>query len=148
MSLRAIVQHIANARGIVLEKENPCDPPSLMRFRGPTLLANLDLDQLLLGRRCNAREAVVALLDREVTDVQRTLFRATTAHIAKHDREPLDRLRQIEAAGRALLDALGPSHTGRADNPLTKAALDLEQLLHDKPGAASWQRDGYGKDPA
>lgn len=145
MSLRAIIQHIATARGLVLEDPRPGVPEHILRFRVPAQRGTLD--ERLLSIQRDAREATVALLDREVTDVQRTLFRATVDHIAKHDREPLDRLRQIEAAGRALLDAFGPSHTGRADNPLTKAAFDLEQLLLAKPGAASWSRDGYGKDP-
>lgn len=146
MSLRDIIRRIATARGIILEDPRPGDPEHFMRFRVPAQRDTLDLDEQLLSVRLTNPDAVIALLDREVTGMQRRMFRATTDHIATHDRDPLDRLKQIETAARALLDALGPVGFSRTDGPLTKAALDLEQLLRAKPGAVSWQRDGYGKD--
>ena len=147
MSMRAIIQHIAAARGLFLEHAKPGDSESLMRFRVPTQHGNINIEEILPSIVRNDHRNGVALLDRVITDLQRTMFRVVMDHIAKYDREPLDRLEQIETAARDLLDALGPVGFSRTSGPITKAALDLEQLLRAKPGAVSWQLDGYGKDP-
>lgn len=145
MSTRKIVEHIAAARGVHVLKASEADQETRFRLAMPTVCCDLDLRERLL---MTPRERAVEMIDCEVTGAQRRMFHTAREHIAKHDRDPLDRLKQIEAAGRALLEALGPVGFGRADSSLTKAALDLEQLLRAKPGAASWNRDGYGKDAA
>lgn len=142
--IREIVGRIAKARGIRLLNPEPEDSPLLFRFTrqsGPFAWVDLDEEILSINRSSTGQSvALFDLIDRKVTTAQRSLFRLTIEHIANHNHNPLDRLRQIEQAAKALLDQLGPSFT-------SKAAFELGQLLNSKPGAASWSRDGYGKDP-
>jgi hypothetical protein len=146
MSLRKIVQHIAQARGILLEEPRPGERDTLFRFQVPSQRGWLDLDEQIpmLSRGPNW-QSIVALIDKLVTDSQRALFRKTVDHIAKHDREPLDRVAALELHARKLLEALGDRpYDG---SPLAHAVCELERVVNAKPGAASWGRDGYGKDP-
>jgi hypothetical protein len=82
----------------------------------------------------------------------RVLFRDTIDHIAKHDRSPIDRVKEIEAAARSLLDAM-KVHLDDIRMPygssaaVVNAAYKLRQLVEMKTGAAAWGRNGYGEDP-
>lgn len=66
------------------------------------------------------------------------LFHDVIGHIAKHDRHPLDRMRQVEAAAYATL----PDSEWH-DSP---SQAQLRALLTSKSGSPSWRRDGYGKE--
>lgn len=132
--LRSVIAGMCTAFGIVLERASPRDPATLYRLAMPQWRLNLELDPNVLAY---PRAGLADLAGREVHRAQRELFRAAIDHIAKHDREPLDRLRHIEQAARALLDMLGPNH----------GQWTLENLLRSKPGAVSWDRNGYGPDP-
>lgn len=81
----------------------------------------------------------------------RVLFAGVVDHIAKHDRSPIDRTKDIEAAATALLDAIH-IHLDEVRMPhgssaaVVNAAYRLRELVSAKPGAA-WRRNGYGEDP-
>ena len=75
----------------------------------------------------------LSVLDRELHSGQRYLFSMAYQHMSKHDRDPHDRLKQIEAAARKLLATLGPT-AGGADR------YEFEQLLTMKPGAVNWAK--------
>ncbi len=80
-------------------------------------------------------EHVIDLFD----DGRRALFHLAMEHIAKHDRSPIDRLKQVEDLARATLPREPGDDTGDQ--------RDLRHLLSAKPGSPSWGRSGYGKDP-
>lgn len=141
-SPRDAMRELATHLGILLGDQQPGDGPSIFRFRTVVDRITLDLEEAMFGAR---RNAIADLMVCEVRNVQHRLFRATIEHIAKHDRDPLDRVAKLEAAARALLEAIGP--VGWGDSLIGVAVLNLEQLLRAKPGAASFARDGYGKDP-
>ena len=141
--IRSIVAKLAQELGMNLLAKRDGEPETLFHFRMPAMRAWVDLDEQFLAMP-NAR-AMFDLLHRELFGVQRNLFRLAIDHIAKHDREPLDRVVKLEAAARALLEAIGP--VGWGDSLISKAVSDLESLLRAKPGAASFARHGYGKDP-
>jgi hypothetical protein len=79
------------------------------------------------------------------------LFAHIIDHIAKHDRHPLDRMRDVEAKATALLEAMGALDDIRmphgTSNRVLQAAYELRTLLRHKPGAVTWRKDGYGADP-
>ena len=82
----------------------------------------------------------------------RVLFRDVVNHIAEHDRSPIERVETLEKHARALLEALDIGLNDirmpfGAASKVQNAAHDLAQLLKAKPGAATWARNGYGKDP-
>ena len=76
---------------------------------------------------------------RTVSEATRQLFRIVIDHIAKHDRSPLDRLKQVEECARKALPRNPDADTGNQ--------RELRLLLTHKPGAISWRRNGYGEDP-
>lgn len=75
----------------------------------------------------------------------RVLFAGVVDHIAKHDRSPIDRTRDIETAATALLDAMHMPHGSSA--AVVNAEYRLRALVSAKPGAAAWRKNGYGDDP-
>jgi hypothetical protein len=137
--LRPLVGKIAESLGIELLKRSAGDERGRYRF-GLTFRAELRVDPDILSPD---------VLHMHIDAVQGQIFRASVDHIAEHDHSPLDRLEQIERAARALLDAMGGLEriavTG--PGPVSSRAGELDQLLTYKPGAASWNPDGYGKDP-
>lgn len=95
------------------------------------------------------------LIDRAVQQLENgrdQLFRATVDHIAAHDRNPLDRMRAVEDAAQALLQALDINldeirMSYGVSNRVLNAAWTLRELLKQKPGAVTWSSNGYGADP-
>lgn len=94
-------------------------------------------------------ERCLELMYLELERGQRTLFRHTFEHMAKHDRTPLDRVKSLEDAAKKLLEAMGAldeirmpyGHGSKVGN----AAAELAGLLKRKPGQVTWSRnDPYG----
>lgn len=80
----------------------------------------------------------------------RVLFADTVEHIAKHDTSPLDRVHDLEARARNLIDAVDAIEGNvpfAAARRLTMTKLELQELLEHKPGSAAWRGSkGYGGD--
>jgi hypothetical protein len=119
-----------------------------IRLAMPLMWVDVRIDHAdLLGAR-----GPITVFD-EIDRSKRALFAAVVDHIAKHDRSPLDRVRDIEAAAAALLDAM---HVHLDDirmphgssSAVLNAAYRLRVLVEAKPGAASWRTNGYGQDPS
>lgn len=129
---------------------DPCSDMLLIRLALPkhSVAVKIDVDAATLMRT----EEFCNLLLKELDRGQRMLFRAVIDHIAKHDRSPIDRVKEIEAAAAALLNAVssdlgGIQMTYDTANRVLSAAYQLRQLIEHKMGAASWERNGYGPDP-
>lgn len=83
----------------------------------------------------------------------RELRHAVVEHIAKHDRSPIDRTKDLEAAATALLDAMGVNLDDvrmpfGSSSAIANAAFRLRELVRHKTGAPAWGPAGYGREPA
>lgn len=73
------------------------------------------------------------------------LFQSHVDHIAKHWRDPLDRLTQLETAAKSVCDfVMQRPGDGRS---LVELVYVLYETLRAKPGAVTWNRNGFGDDP-
>ena len=118
-----------------------------IRLAMPALYVDVEIDQTDLVER-NGPIRVHDKLDAGA----RILFAGVVDHIAKHDRSPVDRVKDIEAAATALLDAMRVNLDDvrmpyGLSSAVLNAAYKLRELVAQKPGAAAWGRNGYGQDP-
>lgn len=72
----------------------------------------------------------------ELDAARQLLFNAVAKHMAEHDRSPRDRLEQVEAAARALVEHL--KQQGIAGHT-TMLVFRLMALLDAKPGGVAWR---------
>jgi hypothetical protein len=77
----------------------------------------------------------------------RRLFADTVEYIAKYDRSPIDRVRDLEASARKLIIAVESTLNGRTTaHDLSLATFELHTILGHQPGSAAWVRNGFGGD--
>lgn len=85
-------------------------------------------------------EIVLDVLDRGV----RSLYRSVVEHVEKHDHSLYDRMRDMERAALALLEATGLLDEERIahgrSRKIAEAAFKLRELLRHKPGAVHWNK--------
>jgi len=141
--MRSVLREVVRASGAqILGREEMEFPRSLdvdgyrIRLGMPQMMVAVELGHELLESN---PEYAVDELHRGVGK----LFSTVIDHIAKHDRSPIDRMQQIEAAARYLCDALIGNPTDGV--PTMERVLRLRQLLDAKPGSPSWGRGGYGQ---
>lgn len=132
-ALRKMLDPIAKGMGLHLEGRRSTvngDPvlENEFVFRMPVLRATADLD----GIEAANPSRIPDLLMQAVDAARDRLFHSIREHLAQHDRSPIDRLQQIEAAARAVLPDDAWNDTNEQGN--------LRQLLDTKPGAVSWRR--------
>lgn len=117
-----------------------------LRLALPAHFVDIELDHMPLA------SDTAGYLLKQIDGGRRALFRGVVVHIAKHDHSPLDRVRDLEDAAKALLESLRVNlddvrmPMGLA-NGVLDAAYKMRSLLQAKPGAAAWAPDGYGADP-
>jgi hypothetical protein len=120
-----------------------------IRLALPLFQVIVTLDQLEMLQPCRYAEYVYGKLD----DGAKQLNHAVVEHIAEHDRSPLDRTKDLEAAATALLDAMGVNLDDvrmpfGSSSAIANAAYRLRELVRQKTGAPAWGPTGYGREPA
>lgn len=117
-----------------------------IRLAMPAMYIDVDLEHEEL-LRADGQMRMLDKLDRHV----KLLFTYVIDHIAKHDRSPIDRMKDIEGAATALLDAMSihlddVRMMHGSSSAVLNAAYRLRELVGAKPGAAAWGPNGYGRD--
>lgn len=131
----SVLHRIAEAAGLALSKRSAIGIGDLW-FMLPGMHVQVKLDQMRLAFRPDFDQ-----LMKQVDDAKRRLFAMVRKHIAEHDRSPTDRLEQLEAASRRLLEAMGENFIRWSTGPVADACREIDQVLRAKPGATSWDRD-------
>lgn len=119
-----------------------------IRIALPVRYVDVKLEHMAMVTRREMPDYVMRMLDAGRV----ALFDDTIAHVAAHYHSPLDRMRDLENAAKALLDVLRVNLEDirmphGASSKVEAAAYALRDLLQAKPRAVSWRRDGYGADP-
>lgn len=136
-------------RGEMAVHAAPCSDALEVRVALPPMSVDVTLERD--PRHSHSPSAWSLHILKQFDTAQRKLFHGVVEHIARHDRSPLDRMKQVEAAANMLIVALGASLDDvrmpfGSSGAVSHAVYELQSLLKAKPGSPSWSTAGYGKE--